>query len=221
MNPHNPYQQSHGHGNANTANHHQSHHHHGGRSRRGPRFNSSNGNQKQFKPVRNQRESTEMAQAATWRRDFEAAKAFDLEDDEVFCPWHLLTDEDVSRLRMFHSQATSRHDLDFNKHHQLVSIQSSSSERSSSSGGSPDGSPPQQQMQPTPSFNIPAAVPAHVPQASMQHSNSSHLKLHQPMAQRARNPIPIVDPNSRHTSPPNSISPNKQVQKPYANARRW
>ncbi|KAI9660273.1 MAG: hypothetical protein M1831_003581 [Alyxoria varia] len=200
MNPHNPYQQSHGHGNNNNNsnnNHHQHHHHHGGRSRRGPRFNSSNGNQKQFKPVRNNRESTEIAQAATWRRDFEAAKAFDLEDDEVFCPWHLLTDED------------------------LVSIQSSSSERSSSSGGSPDASPPQQQLQPTPSFNLSAAVPAHVPQASMQHSNSSHLKLHQPMAQRARNPIPIVDPNSRNTSPPNSISPNKQVQKPYGNARRW
>lgn len=29
-------------------------------------------------------------------RDFEAAKGFEFEDDEVFCPFHLLTEDDVS-----------------------------------------------------------------------------------------------------------------------------
>lgn len=31
-----------------------------------------------------------------FKRDFEAARSFDLEDDELFCPFHLLTEDDVS-----------------------------------------------------------------------------------------------------------------------------
>ena len=32
-----------------------------------------------------------------YKRDFEAARSFDIEDDEMFCPFHLLTEDDVSR----------------------------------------------------------------------------------------------------------------------------
>ena len=31
-----------------------------------------------------------------FKRDFEAARSFDIEDDEMFCPFHLLTEDDVS-----------------------------------------------------------------------------------------------------------------------------
>lgn len=41
------------------------------------------------------------------------------------------------------------------------------------------------------------------------------------MAQRVRNAIPIVDPNSRTTSPPTSISPVRQIQKSTFTGRRW
>lgn len=33
-----------------------------------------------------------------FKRDFEAARSFDIEDDEMFCPFHLLTEDDVSCL---------------------------------------------------------------------------------------------------------------------------
>ncbi len=70
------------------------HNQHGGRSRRAPRYSSSQN--KQLKGMRNLKETAELAQAATFRKDFEAARSFDLEDDELFCPWHLLTEDDVS-----------------------------------------------------------------------------------------------------------------------------
>ena len=78
--------------------HHNNHHHPNNRSRKGPRFSSgsSQNSAKHFKPhLRATRESAEAAQLATTRKDFEAARSFDLEDDEVFCPWHLLTEDDV------------------------------------------------------------------------------------------------------------------------------
>jgi hypothetical protein len=47
------------------------------------------------------------------------------------------------------------------------------------------------------------------------------MKLHQPMAQRTRNAIPIVDPSTRViASPPPSVSPARQMQG-YINQRRW
>lgn len=77
---------------------HSSHNnHHGGRSRRAPRISASNNHQhKQFRSVRTQKEVQETANATAFRRDFEAARSFDLEDDELFCPFHLLTEDDVS-----------------------------------------------------------------------------------------------------------------------------
>ena len=82
------------------------HNQHGSRSRRGGRFSSQNHHHQQqqhqqhhpaksFKPSRATREAAEIAQAAAFRKDFEAARSFDLDDDEVFCPWHLLTEDDV------------------------------------------------------------------------------------------------------------------------------
>jgi hypothetical protein len=76
------------------------HTHHGGRSRRAPRLSASQ-SQKQFRQVRTPKEFVvEPPNVAAFKRDFEAARSFDLEDDELFCPFHLLTDEDVSGLEL-------------------------------------------------------------------------------------------------------------------------
>lgn len=72
--------------------------HHGSRARRGPRSFTASAQQtthKPVKPTRVAKETAEVAHAASFRRDFEAARSFDLEDDELFCPWHLLTEDDV------------------------------------------------------------------------------------------------------------------------------
>ncbi|KAF2796232.1 hypothetical protein K505DRAFT_359490 [Melanomma pulvis-pyrius CBS 109.77] len=171
------------------------HSHHGGRSRRAPRISASQ-NHKQFRPVRTPKEFVvEPPNVAAFKRDFEAARSFDLEDDELFCPFHLLTEDD------------------------LQSIHSSGSDRSSLSSGSPEQSPLQHQLQPTPSFVLSSASNPYTP-ASFQHSNSSQTKLHQPLAQRTRNAIPIVDPSTRAVaSPPPSVSPNRQMQQFMS--RRW
>ena len=103
---------------------------------------------------------------------------------------------------------------------QLQSIHSaSSSDRGSLSSGSPEGSPLQQQVQPTPSFLLSSAPNAYnpAPTAYQQHHSAHHqMKLHQPMAQRTRNAIPIVDPSTRSVaSPPLSVSPGRQMQQQY------
>ncbi|KAF2861711.1 hypothetical protein K470DRAFT_244675 [Piedraia hortae CBS 480.64] len=134
---------------------------------------------------------------------YSAAKGFDLEDDEVFCPLNLLTAED---LQLIHS--------------------SSASERGSLSSGSPDTSPVQAQAQPSTPY-LYSVAPHSYGHLSYHHQTAHHrVKLHQPLAQRARNPIPIVDPMTRNvTSPPLSLSPNgsmshnpSQAQLP---SRRW
>lgn len=185
------------------------------RSRRSTRFSSSQQPQKHFNKQQrgqNQKETVEAAQAAAFRKDFEAARSFDLEDDELFCPWHLLTEDDVCLTTSPHS-VKRQIDLDL----QLQSIHSSSSDRSSSRGsGSPDQSPLQHQLQPTQNFTMPPT--SH--HTFQPNAVTGHLRLHQPQAQRARNAIPIVDPNSRNTSPPQSISPNRQAQKSWYGPRR-
>jgi hypothetical protein len=172
-----------------------SHNHHGGRSRRAPRLSASQ-HQKQFRQVRTPKEFVvEAPHMAAFKRDFEAARSFDLEDDELFCPFHLLTEDD------------------------LQSIHSSGSDRSSLSSGSPEQSPLQHQLQPTPSFVLSSAPNPYTP-ASYQ-NNNSQTKLHQPLAQRTRNAIPIVDPSTRAVaSPPPSVSPNRQMQQQFM-SRRW
>ncbi|KAK3623104.1 hypothetical protein LTR56_021774 [Elasticomyces elasticus] len=128
---------------------------------------------------------------------FEAAKSFEFDDDEVFCPFNLLTEDD---LQSIHS--------------------SSSSDRGSLSSGSPEGSPLQQQAQPTPSFSYSSASSAF---HSAPSGYSSHqMKLHQPSALRTRNAIPIVDPSTRSVaSPPLSVSPGRQMQQQQYMSRRW
>ena len=153
----------------------------------------------------------------------EAAKSFEFDDDEVFCPFHLLTEDDVRSIMPLHhvvilSSATGADSPD-----QLQSIHSaSSSDRGSLSSGSPESSPLQHPAQPTPSFHL-SSVPNvyNSTSAGYQHSQQQHMKLHQPMAQRTRNAIPIVDPSTRSVaSPPLSVSPARQMQQQYAQ-RRW
>ncbi|KAF2094463.1 hypothetical protein NA57DRAFT_68555 [Rhizodiscina lignyota] len=165
-------------------NHQHQHQHHGGRSRRAHR---------QVKAVRT-KEVVETVQVTNFRRDFEAARSFEIEDDEIFCPFNLLTEDD------------------------LQSISSSGSDRSSLSSGSPEHSPLQHQLQPTPSFVLSSA--ATFTPSSYQGTQST-TKIHQPLAQRQLKAIPIVDPSTRAVaSPPPSVSPARQMQQQLMN-RRW
>ncbi|KAF2401470.1 hypothetical protein EJ06DRAFT_556033 [Trichodelitschia bisporula] len=128
----------------------------------------------------------------SFRREFEAARSFELEDDETFCPFHLLTEDD------------------------LQSIPSSGSDRSSLSSGSPEQSPLQHQIQPS-TFLLP---PTSAPFTPAYQQQATQPKIHQPLAQRTRNAIPIVDPTTRAVaSPPPSVSPAKQMQS--SSVRRW
>lgn len=72
-------------------------HNHHGRSRRGPRISSAQNaqRQQQFKAQRSPKTIPENPEYNGYMRDLEAAKSFEFEDDEVFCPFHLLTEDDV------------------------------------------------------------------------------------------------------------------------------
>ncbi|KAK0796430.1 hypothetical protein LTR75_010212 [Friedmanniomyces endolithicus] len=171
-------------------------HGHHGRSRRGPRISSQNAH-RQYKAQRSPKEVPEAPAFVDYLQRFEAAKSFEFDDDELFCPFHLLTEDD---LQSIHS--------------------SSSSERGSLSSGSPEGSPLQQQIQPSFSYSG-APGGFHAPPSSYQ--QHQQVKLHQPIAQsqRTRNAIPIVDPSTRSiASPPLSVSPARQMQQQYM-TRRW
>ncbi|KAI6908468.1 hypothetical protein KC355_g18598 [Hortaea werneckii] len=174
-----------------------SHGHHG-RSRRGPRISSQNAH-RQYKAQRSPKETPQDLAHLEYLQKLEAAKSFEFDDDEVFCPFHLLTEDD---LQSIHS--------------------ASSSDRGSLSSGSPEGSPLQQQIQPTPSFLLSTAPNTFGPgPAGFQQPSHHQMKLHQPMAQRTRNAIPIVDPSTRSiASPPLSVSPARQMQHQYV-SRRW
>ena len=202
----------------------QTHGHHG-RSRRGPRISSQN-THRQYKTQRSPKETPEAPAHVEYFQRLEAAKCFEFDDDELFCPFHLLTEEDVrlfsQRSRYTPSRAQSGADYNW----QLQSIHSSSSsDRGSLSSGSPESSPMQQQVQPTPSFSFSSAPNSYnpTPTGFQQHTSAHHqqMKLHQPMAQRTRNAIPIVDPSTRSiASPPLSVSPGRQMQQQYI-SRRW
>lgn len=179
---------------------HPSHPHHSGRSRRATRAAQQHNHHKHLRALRLQKEAEDLALEKAWafRRDFEAARSFDIDDDEMFCPFELLTDDDIH------------------------SIHSASSDRSSLSSGSPEHSPMQQQIQPTQNFLLPP---------SNAFSNNSFAaqttKLHQPLAQRKANAIPIVDPTTRTVaSPPPSVSPARQLAHgrqltPLTSSRQW
>jgi hypothetical protein len=193
-----------------------SHNHHGGRSRRQPRVSAAQ-HQKQFRQVRTPKEfAVEPPTLTAFKRDFELARSFELEDDEIFCPFHLLTEDDVSDCDIRHpGTSPCMREPVLTCDEKIMSINSSGSDRSSLSSGSPEQSPLQHQLQPTPSF-----APNPYTPAGMQPS-SAQTKLHQPLAQRTRNAIPIVDPSTRTVaSPPPSVSPNRQMQQQYM-PRRW
>jgi hypothetical protein len=79
---------------------HNNNNNHHGRSRRGPRISSAQNahrqQQQQFKAQRSPKTIPENTEYNAYMRDLEAAKSFEFEDDEVFCPFHLLTEDDVS-----------------------------------------------------------------------------------------------------------------------------
>jgi hypothetical protein len=184
---------------------HSHHPHHSGRSRRQARASGSqhnNHHHKHIRALRIQKEAEESAMEKAFRRDFDAARSFDIEDDEIFCPFNLLTDDD------------------------LQSISSAGSDRSSLSSGSPEQSPLQPQPQATSTYLLPPTSATFTP-AAFQHgaASASQTKLHQPLAQRSRNAaIAIVDPSTRTVaSPPPSasVSPARQMQQQYMNSRRW
>ena len=159
-----------------------------------------------------------------YRRDFEAARSFDLEDDELFCPFHLLTEDDV-RMPQGPAKLPFLSSFAVLTVAQLQSIHSAGSDRSSLSSGSPEQSPLQQQIQPTSQFLLPPSTgnfPPAFQQPAAAAAASQPTKIHQPLAQRTRNAIPIVDPTTRAvTSPPPSVSPARQMQQQYMNGRRW
>jgi hypothetical protein len=136
-----------------------------------------------MRALRLQKEAEE-ERAMLFRREFDAARSFDFEDDDLFCPFNLLTDDDLQSM-------------------------SSGSDRSSLSSGSPDHSPITQQVQPAPTFLLPPSNFG----TTFQPSNNSQSKIHQPLAQRiGAKAIPIVDPSTRTVaSPPPSVSPGRQM----------
>jgi hypothetical protein len=120
-----------------------------------------------------------------FRREFDAARSFDFEDDDLFCPFNLMTEDDLQSM-------------------------SSGSDRSSMSSGSPEHSPITQQVQPAPTFLLP---PSNFVSFQPQQQQPSQSKIHQPLAQRVgAKAIPIVDPSTRNVaSPPPSVSPGRQM----------
>lgn len=161
-----------------------SHNHHG-RSRRAPRLAASQNLNRQYRTRPMKDVNTEAPSVTAFRVRFEAGRSFDLDDDLEFCP-NLLSDDE-------------RHSIH------------STSDRSSLSSGSPDGSPIQHQIQPqqqvTPAISLSSSA---APFVSPNFSNmNNHMKIHQPSALRAKNVIPIVNPDTgmRVPDPPSSISP--------------
>ncbi|KAF7950065.1 hypothetical protein EAE96_007366 [Botrytis aclada] len=131
----------------------------------------------------------EAAVLMSYRRTFEYARSFDLEDDAEFCP-NLLTEED------------------------MVSI-NGGSDRSSLASGSPTNSPPSTQvsinLSPDTNFSLNSNSHSFIQSGF----NVSALKIHQPSATRiGRNAIPIVNPNDGGlmSSPPTSVSPARMQQ---------
>jgi len=174
------------------SNMHSSHPHHAGRSRRSTRTTGYHhrNEQKQIRALQLKKEAAiESAMEQNFRREFE--------DDEMFCPFHLLTEDD------------------------LQSIHSAGSDRSSLSSGSPEHSPLQHQIQPS-NFLLPPSSGNFNSASYNSHSSAAQqTKIHAPLAQRSRNAIPIVDPSTRAVaSPPPSVSPARMMQQAM-NARRW
>ena len=195
----------------------QSNHH--GRSRRNQRMSSTQPSSRQYKQQQHHSHHQQQPQQqklpekvvmseppalTAFRARFEAGRSFDLDDDLEFCP-NLLTWDEV------------RDDLIDNLNESLAnqsqrqSVTSGLSDRSSLSSGSPESSPLQHQIQPhmAPTLALPGSSYSSPP----TNFSMNTMKLHQPSAIRSRNPIPIVNPDTRNRmSPPSSISPSMMQQ---------
>jgi hypothetical protein len=161
-----------------------SHQHHAGRSRRATRASAAHHNHhKQMRAMRLQKEAEESAMEKVWafRQGFEAARSFELEDDEAFCPYNLLTEDDLHSMN-------------------------SGSDRSSLSSGSPEQSPTQQQIQPTPSFLLP---PSNTFSSFQPAQSKLHQPQAQRMGGKAI-PI-VDPSTRQTSSPPPSVSPARQL----------
>jgi hypothetical protein len=178
---------------------------HHGRSRRNQRMSSTQPSNRQYRQQQQQQQQKQIEKVvvseppalAAFRARFEAGRSFDLDDDLEFCPNLLTWDE-------------------------RQSVTSGTSDRSSLSSGSPENSPLQHQIQPhlTPSLSLPSSAHSAYVSPPTSFSMNHNLKLHQPSAIRSRNPIPIVNPDTRtRMSPPSSISPGMMQQATVQ--RRW
>jgi len=193
---------------------------HHGRSRRSQRMPPTQPHNRQFRQQQQQQQkqvekavATEPPALTAFRARFEAGRSFDLDDDMEFCP-NLLTWDEVC-------DCPSNTTLVYAHLSQRQSVTSGSSDRSSLSSGSPDSSPLQQQIQPhisAPALTLTGAMPPSYVSPPNTFAMNNNLKIHQPSAIRSRNPIPIVNPDTRtRMSPPSSISP-AMMQQPQ---RRW
>jgi len=177
---------------------------HHGRSRRNQRMSSTQPSNRQYRQQQHQQQKqiekvvvSEPPALAAFRARFEAGRSFDLDDDLEFCPNLLTWDE-------------------------RQSVTSGTSDRSSLSSGSPENSPLQHQIQPhlTPSLSLPSSAHSAYVSPPASFAMNHNMKLHQPSAIRSRNPIPIVNPDTRtRMSPPSSISPGMMQQATVQ--RRW
>ncbi|KAJ8062868.1 hypothetical protein OCU04_008122 [Sclerotinia nivalis] len=162
---------------------------HNRNSRRNTRLpqNAAQANKQYQKIVKREEEA---AAVISYRRLFEYARSFDLEDDAEFCP-NLLTEED------------------------MVSINGSASDRSSLASGSPTNSPQSTQVSVNLSPDTNFSLNSNSHPFISSGFNVSALKIHQPSATRiGRNAIPIVNPNDGGlmSSPPSSVSPARMQQ---------
>lgn len=95
----------------------------------------------------------------------------------------------------------------------------SASDRSSLSSGSPESSPTQHVQHVAPAFALNSASNPYIPAGY-----PASIKVHQPTPARVRSAIPIVNPNTRMSSPPTSVSPSRMQQQQHqqqASNRRW
>ncbi|KAF2279474.1 uncharacterized protein EI97DRAFT_455714 [Westerdykella ornata] len=186
--------------------------HYGGRQRR--KTPGAAQHQKQFRQARPVREAVDSAALKAFIRDFEAARGFDVEDDEQFCPFHLLTEDDLQSIH-------------------------SGSDRSSLSSGSPEQSPLQHQLQPTPTFVLSSVPNPYVPSGYQQAAtqtgkqrSSRAVPIMDPNTRdvvsprtspRGSHAVPIMDPSTRGVVSPSSSAsptPHRQMQQQFV-SRRW
>ncbi|PHH55120.1 hypothetical protein CFIMG_002755RA [Ceratocystis fimbriata CBS 114723] len=182
---------------------HQQHSHHG-RNRRAQRLAQSTVAKGQMRNARAVKDLNDSMALMNFRSRFEATRSFDLEDDMEFCP-NLLSEND------------------------LISIHSSSSEHSSLASNSPEASPTQIPQSVATPFSLSSSTSSSSPPTylapAFTSAQAAGLKLHQPAATRARNPIPIINPatgTAMHAaagvSPPPSVSPGRMHS---SIGRRW